>query len=751
MENARFLQRTVNAALGLLLSAGFCYGQSPQPQGQLPPAVHLTAEQDHQRMLDLLDIQSLRRGPDGDPKSSNAANVDESKVPPYVLPDPLVFNNGKRVTTPEHWWRERRPQIVELFDADVFGRVPTNTPRVQWEAVSTTKETMGNFPAITKKLVGHVDNSSYPLITVDIPLSLTVPADATGPVPIIMEFDLSPEALAAIRKRFADAHREWPTEPGPSWQEQVLAKGWGYASIIPAAYQADNGEGLTQGIIGLCNHGQPRKLDDWGALRAWAWGASRALDYFESDKAVDAKHVTIAGLSRYGKAALITMAYDQRFALGFIGSSGEGGAKILRRQFGEQVENLASTSEYHWMAGNFLKYAGPLTPNDLPVDAHELIALCAPRPVFISSGSLQVEGGWIDGKGMFLGGVGAGPVYKLLGKKDLGTMELPPIEHAITDGEIAFRQHSGGHTMGPNWPTFLDYATKYLGSPTPKPGPKVALTFDDLPAHGPLPPGLSRVEVISSIIGSLRTADAPQVYGFMNTKRQEGDASDGKVLQLWRDAGFPLGNHTYSHMNLDTNSVEDFEKDILANEPVLEKYAIGTDWHWFRFPYLHEGNTSEKHYAIEAFLKGHGYKVAEVTLSFGDYAYNDPYARCAAKQDTAGLEKLKQSYMDGAAASLSLGRKLADQLYHRDVKYIMLLHVGGFQAVMLPWLLDLLHQNGFQLITLPEAAADPAYAEDPALNMNWDELFFQQILKSRHISPLEQSEGSLDKLNDICR
>src|SRR5262249_854464 len=203
---------------------------------------------------------------------------------------------------------------------------------------------------------------------------------------------------------------------GPSWQEQVLAKGWGYAILIPTSVQADNGEELAQGIIGLTSKGAPRKLDDWGALRAWAWGASRALDYFETDKSVDAKRVGIEGLSRYGKAALVAMAYDSRFAIGFIGSSGEGGAKIVRRTFGEQVENVASTSEYHWMAGNFLKYAGPLTPNDLPVDAHELIALCAPRPVFVSSGSQQVEGGWVDAKGMFLGGVGASSVYRLLGK-----------------------------------------------------------------------------------------------------------------------------------------------------------------------------------------------------------------------------------------------------------------------------------------------------------------------------------------------
>jgi hypothetical protein len=428
----------------------------------LPPPVHLTAGQDHQRIMDLLHITELRRGPSGDPKSPDAANFDEAKVPAYALPDPLLLKNGKKVTAAEIWWKQRRPEILEDFDREIYGRVPANTPKVNWEVVSTTKETAGDISAITKKLTGHVDNSAYPLITVNIDLSLTVPENAKGPVPVIMEFGISPELLATIKKRFTEAQWAAYNGSGPSWQQQVLAKGWGYAILIPTTVQADNGEGLTQGIIGLVNKGQPRKLDDWGALKAWAWGASRALDYFETDKSVDAKQVGIEGLSRYGKAALVAMAYEPRFAVGFIGSSGEGGAKIMRRKFGEQVENVASTAEYHWMAGNFLKYAGPLTPNDLPVDAHELIALCAPRPVFISSGSQQVEGGWVDAKGMFLGGVGAGPVYKLLGKKDLGATEFPPIETALLDGDIAFRQHSAGHTTGPNWPAFLVFASRYI-------------------------------------------------------------------------------------------------------------------------------------------------------------------------------------------------------------------------------------------------------------------------------------------------
>ncbi|PYS66989.1 MAG: acetylxylan esterase, partial [Acidobacteria bacterium] len=255
--------------------------------------------------------------------------------------------------------------------------------------------------------------------------------------------------------------------PGPTWQQQLLARGWGYASLIPNTIQADNGAGLTGGIIGLSNKGQPRKLDDWGSLRAWAWGASRALDYFETDSSVDARHVGIEGLSRYGKAALVTMAYDQRFAIGFIGSSGEGGAKLHRRNFGELVENVASSGEYHWMAGNFLKYAGPLTWADLPIDAHELIALCAPRPIFISYGASEgpgAEGQWVDQRGSFMAAVAAGPVFRLLGKKDLGTTEFPPVETALINGELAWRQHKGGHTTGPNWPTFIEFASRYIKS-----------------------------------------------------------------------------------------------------------------------------------------------------------------------------------------------------------------------------------------------------------------------------------------------
>lgn len=422
------------------------------------PAIVAATDADYKRMLTVLGITFVRPGRDGShPNATNYANYDESTANPYPnLPDPLVLNNGQRVTTPETWWNLRRPEIVEDFDREIYGRMPANTPKVNWEVVSVIRTNNGTVPVITKQLIGHVDNSSDTNINVNIQLTLTTPADAKRPVPVIMQltFVFPPAFLARLRTTNS-------YETGPTWQQQVLAKGWGYASLIPVSIQADNGAGLTSGIIGLCNQGQQRKPDDWGALRAWAWGASRALDYFETDKDVDAKRVGIEGHSRYGKASLVTMAYDPRFAIGYISSSGEGGAKLFRRNFGEPVENVAAKNEYHWMAGNFIKYAGPLNPQDLPVDAHELIALCAPRPVFIGAGTTQGDG-WADARGMFMAEAAAGSVYQLLGKEDLGTTNFPPITTALISGELGFRQHTYGHTDGPNWPTFLEFAEKYF-------------------------------------------------------------------------------------------------------------------------------------------------------------------------------------------------------------------------------------------------------------------------------------------------
>jgi hypothetical protein len=436
-----------------LLTCGLaCLAAGEITAAESPAPVEMTAEQDHRLMMDKLGIGAIRQGANGrDPNAPNAANYDESKANPYLaLPDPLKLANGKAVRTEKDWWKKRRPELVELFDREIYGRTPKSTPAVKWEVESTGNEKVADRDVVVRKLIGHVDNSSYPAIGVDIELTLTTPAGAKG-VPVIIEF-FPAEWAARI-----------PPQPKPTWQEQVIARGWAYAILSPSSIQADNGAGLTRGIIGLVNKGQPRKPDDWGSLKAWAWGASRALDYLETNPDVDAKRAVIEGVSRYGKASLVTMAYEPRFAMAFIGSSGAGGAALARRNWGEKLENVAGSGEYHWMAGNYIKYAAdPLTVNDLPVDAHELIALCAPRPVFIGAGTLEQGDGWVDPKGMFMATAAAGPVYKLLGARDLGTSDFPPVETSLTAGELAYRQHSGGHTSGPNWPTFLDYASRYF-------------------------------------------------------------------------------------------------------------------------------------------------------------------------------------------------------------------------------------------------------------------------------------------------
>jgi hypothetical protein len=448
-----------------------------------------TAVEDHQNMMDQLGIKALRPGPSGTETAPNHANYDEATANPFPdLPGVLTLKDGKKVTTAAMWWNQRRPEIVGDFEREVLGRIPNNVPKVTWEVTKTVEAKLGDYPVIGKQLLGHVDNSSDPDIQVDIQMTLVLPANAKGPVPVMMMFGgrTIPEiafpapvfpgrGAAPGRGAPATGPMAPPANADPPATEQLTADGWGFASINPGSIQADNGAGLTKGIIGMVNHGQPRKPDDWGALRAWGWGASRGLDYLETDKAVNAKQVGIEGVSRYGKAALVTMAFDTRFAVVLIGSSGEGGAKLHRRNWGEAVENLTGSGEYHWMAGNFLKYGaseatfGSKTPGDLPVDAHELLALCAPRLTFVSYGVPEKgDAKWLDHQGSFMAAVAAEPVFRLLGAKDLGvtadyhTARMPAVNVGLLSGQLAWRQHDGGHTDAPNWKYFIPWADKFL-------------------------------------------------------------------------------------------------------------------------------------------------------------------------------------------------------------------------------------------------------------------------------------------------
>jgi hypothetical protein len=483
----------------------------------VPPPVALTAEQDHQNMMDQLGIKALRPGPNGDEKAPNHANYDESKANPFpTLPDPLTMQNGQKVSAPQMWWASRRPELLELFSKYVYGRVPNNVPRVTWTVTAVDHEMIGFTPVIAKDLIGEVDNSSDPAIKVRIHMTLVTPANAKGPVPVLMMFGRagfpSPneprgEDLDRINKSMKALlvqqdpslrdviaqHPAWePVKETPfkfpelnedgglpnTWQ--LVADGWGFVLFDPASVQADDGAGLTRGIIGLVNKGQPRKPEDWGALRAWAWGVSRGLDYLETDPAVDAKRAGIEGVSRYGKAALVTMAFDQRFDMVLVGSSGKGGATPLRRNFGEAVESLTG-GEYYWMAGNFLKYGaseatfGSKTAGDIPVDSNELIALCAPRLTFISYGiPAKGDAKWLDHEGSFMATVDASRVFKLLGAKglevegDYHTAKMPPVNEGLLGGQLAWRQHDGGHTDAPNMKYFLQWADKLNGTAAPR-------------------------------------------------------------------------------------------------------------------------------------------------------------------------------------------------------------------------------------------------------------------------------------------
>jgi hypothetical protein len=388
-------------------------------------------------------------------------NYDESEAGGYTLPDPLKLKNGQPVKDAETWWKQRRPEILNDYLTEIYGKIPANTPKVTWE-VTKTDDAAANGKAIMKTVVGHIDNSAFPSASPSINITMYTPSNAKGPVPMMVI--VSGGAPAGGARRGAGTQPTAAAAPARggfggganSPMAQCLAIGWGYATVNTGAIQPDNSAGLSTGIIGLTSEGQPRNPDDWGVLSAWAWGMSRAMDYFETDKSVDAKQLGIEGHSRWGKEALWAAAVDQRWAICWPSCSGEGGASLEMRAWGESLDDVAGGESY-WMAGNFLKYGGNW--NKLPVDAHELISLVAPRPIFVTGGTGDQ---WADPHGEFLACVGAAPVYRLLGAKDMGTTEMPKPDVSLISGDLAFRMHQGPHTDSLDWPTFLEFAQKHL-------------------------------------------------------------------------------------------------------------------------------------------------------------------------------------------------------------------------------------------------------------------------------------------------
>ena len=395
---------------------------------------------------------NLGNDPNGNPlrlatKTGHVSNYDESKVKPFTLPDPLVMADGTRVTDAAAWAKRRRPEIVRLYESEIYGHVPAKAPKVTWR-VGQTEAGAKEGTAVKKRIIGTPAGS--PVDAPEINVTLYTPASAKEPVPVIL--------LLYFGGGTAPPAANAPSGEPPVAAE-ILARGWGYATVGYQDIQPDRINTFNQGVIGLslgAGQSQPAP-DEWGAIGAWAWGASRVIDYLVADKAVDGKRIALFGHSRLGKTALWASALDERIAAVYASCSGEMGAALARRDWGETVDDMGQNFPY-WFAGRFQKWVGRW--NDMPVDAHMLIALSAPRPVFVTGGTADQ---WADPVGEFQAEVAAGPVYRLLGKKDLGTTTLPPLDSPLTAGDLGWHYHTGGHAATPeDWKAFLVFLGKYF-------------------------------------------------------------------------------------------------------------------------------------------------------------------------------------------------------------------------------------------------------------------------------------------------
>jgi hypothetical protein len=380
-------------------------------------------------------------------------NYDDNKTGVYTPIDLLKMDDGMPISSPEQWWNLRRPEIFREVCEEVWGVIPPDSilSDVTFSTVESKGEAAG-LVYIQKIITGNIDVSRYPQVrnVPRIQATLRIPAGKEDPVPVMVVFGMG---------RWTPIDRYW---------EICSVHGWGACIFDCTALQPDNGVGLTSYIIGLCNKGNWRKPTDWGSLAAWSWGVSKLIDYFETDPDVDATKVGVTGHSRFGKATLVTMAYEPRVAIAFPSCSGSLGVKMNRRHWGQDLENSAWEYEYHWTAGNFFKWMGPLYDTSylprkcelMPVDAHSLLSLCAPRPIFVNGG---VNDTWTDAYGMYLACVAASPVYELLGKKGIIMKDpKPQVDVAYISGDIGYRYHKEGHIDIPDWPAFFEFASKYI-------------------------------------------------------------------------------------------------------------------------------------------------------------------------------------------------------------------------------------------------------------------------------------------------
>ena len=435
--------RTLIVAAALVGAARVASFQTPSP---VVPEVRAAAPASQ------ATVTSLGSDPNGNPlrkalKTGHVSNYDEAKLPPYTLPDPLVLANGQRVRTADTWLKQRRAEIVALYEADIFGRVPATAPKVTWE-VGLTDPVARNGSAVMKRLVGHIGGNPGPKMNV----TLYTPAKAVRPVPVILIVNFGGGAAAVGRAANIPVG-------DPPVAAEILDRGWGYATVGYEDIQPDRASAWKEGVIGAslaAGQDQPGP-GEWGTISAWAWGVSRIVDYLETDKAIDPARIALQGFSRLGKTVLWAAAKDQRIKAVFSACGGEMGSALSRRDYGETVDDMAQNFPW-WFAGAFQQWVGRW--NDMPVDAHMLIALSAPRPVFITGGTGDQ---WADPKGEFLAEVAAGPVYRLLGKRDLGVTEFPAVETPIVSGDLGFNYHTGPHQVQPiEWKTFLEFLGKYF-------------------------------------------------------------------------------------------------------------------------------------------------------------------------------------------------------------------------------------------------------------------------------------------------
>jgi hypothetical protein len=396
-------------------------------------------------------------------------NQDEVKVPPYTLPDPLILQSGERVTDAATWESKRRPEILRLFETHVYGKTPGRPDRLAFEVKGTIKDALGGKATrkeITILFAGMPDGPRMDL-------ALYVPNAGQGPRPTVVSLnfggnhavDPDPRVpLARAWEHTSDPKKSFHPDDATRGKESsrwplehIIDRGYAVATAYYGDIDPDFDDGFKNGVHPLFDRpGQTRAADAWGSIAAWAWGLSRAMDYLETDRDVDAKRVIVMGHSRLGKTALWAGATDRRFAAVVSNDSGEGGAALARRQFGERVENLV-TSFPHWFCLNYRRYAGH--EDQLPIDQHELIALIAPRPVYVASAT---EDRWADPRGEFLSALAADPVYRLFGLIGLGTDHMPAPDHPVGDC-IGYHLRTGKHDVTAyDWDQYLRFADRHF-------------------------------------------------------------------------------------------------------------------------------------------------------------------------------------------------------------------------------------------------------------------------------------------------